>query len=370
MIKSIQLKNFQSHRDTTLWFSPGVNVIVGDPQNGKTAILRALNLLRTNRPSGFRYHSHFAKSLETEIEVGVQEGLILFSKSEAKGASYSISANCGASPGRLHSVPHQTFTKAGTGVPDKVLEVLNLQDLNIQDQLAPHFLIADSPADVAREINRITNVDLVDQWTSALNRKKHAAQVLIGQTSRRVGELAEKAKALEGIEDMGPVLIEAEGAQKAAEQKKWEWNSVRLLARELEEVEIALEVLEKALTAGSFLEKAEARLTEAGEKKHLATSLSELAEAEEQLALLSRSADSAYDLLDEIADKQEKSKGLKEQVAKLETFANAEDSIGWVEEEIEDVKNEYAALVSESGQCPFCLTELTDESMQHVLEHL
>ena len=39
MIKSIQLKNFQSHRDTTLRLSPGVNVIVGDPQNGKTAIL-------------------------------------------------------------------------------------------------------------------------------------------------------------------------------------------------------------------------------------------------------------------------------------------------------------------------------------------
>lgn len=360
MIKSIQLKNFQSHRNTTLWFSPGVNVIVGDPQNGKTAILRALNLLRTNRPSGFRYHSHFAEEPNTTIRIETPEGSVSFVKSES-GASYSVDRA---------GMPEVGFPKTGTAVPDLASEVLNLQDLNIQDQLAPHFLIADSPADVAREINRITNVDLVDQWTSALNRKKHAAQVLIGQTSRRVGELAEKAEALEGIEDMGPVLIEAETAQKAAEQKKWEWNSVRLLARELEEVEISLEVLEKALTAGSFLEKAEARLTEAGEKKCLATSLSELAEAEEQLAILSESADSASDLLDEIAEKQERSRGLKEQVAMLETFANAEDSIGWVEEEIEDVKREYAALVSESGQCPFCLTELTDESMQHVLEHL
>lgn len=361
MIKSIQLKNFQSHRDTVLRLSPGVNVIVGDPQNGKTAILRALNLLRTNRPSGFRYHSHFAKEPATTIRIETPEGSVSFVKSEAQGSGYSFLSNEGEV---------SNFPKAGTGVPDRVLEVLNLQDLNIQDQLAPHFLIADSPADVAREINRITNVDLVDQWTSALNRKKHAAQVLIGQTSRRVGELAEKAKALEGIEDIGPVLIEAESAQKAAEQKKWEWNSVRLLANELEVIEISLEVLEKALTAGSFLEKAEARLTEAGEKKRLATSLSELAEAEEQLALLSESVDSAYDLLDEIADKQERSKGLKEQVAKLEAFANTDEAIGWIDEEIEDVKNEYAALVSESGQCPFCLTELTDESMQHVLEHL
>ncbi len=360
MLKSIQLKNFQSHRCTTLKFSPGVNVIVGDPQNGKTAILRALNLLRTNRPSGFRYHSHFAKEPSTAIRVETAEGSIVFSKSES-GASYSV---------EREGMPDAGFPKAGTGVPDLASEVLNLQDLNIQDQLAPHFLIADSPADVAREINRITNVDLVDQWTSALNRKKHAAQVLIGQTSRRVGELAEKAKALEGIEGIGPILIEAESAQKAAEQKKWEWNSVRLLANELEGVELSLEVLEKALTAGSFLEKAEARLTEAGEKKRLATSLSELAEAEEQLALLSKSVDSASDVLDEVADKQEKSKKLKEQVAKLETFANAEDSIEWVEEEIEDVKREYADLVSKSGQCPFCLTELTDESMQHVLEHL
>ena len=89
MLKSLRVKNFQSHRDSLIKFSPGVNVLVGDPQNGKTAILRALNLVRTNRPSGFRFHSHFAKDGNTEIIIETDSGEVNFLKNET-GSVYSV----------------------------------------------------------------------------------------------------------------------------------------------------------------------------------------------------------------------------------------------------------------------------------------
>ena len=52
MIKSIQIKNIQSHKDTSLEFSPGINAIVGSSNNGKSAVLRALYWARYNRPLG------------------------------------------------------------------------------------------------------------------------------------------------------------------------------------------------------------------------------------------------------------------------------------------------------------------------------
>ena len=37
----LQIKNYQIVRDATLEFIPGLNVIVGETNNGKSAILRA-----------------------------------------------------------------------------------------------------------------------------------------------------------------------------------------------------------------------------------------------------------------------------------------------------------------------------------------
>ena len=42
MIRSINIKNIQSHKDTTLEFSPGINAIVGSSNKRKKAVLRAL----------------------------------------------------------------------------------------------------------------------------------------------------------------------------------------------------------------------------------------------------------------------------------------------------------------------------------------
>jgi len=52
MIKYLQIQNFQSHKDSLLEFDPGVNVIVGSSDSGKTAVIRALRWLVWNRPSG------------------------------------------------------------------------------------------------------------------------------------------------------------------------------------------------------------------------------------------------------------------------------------------------------------------------------
>jgi len=43
MINSLTIQNFQSHKNTTLEFDNGINIIIGQSDSGKTAIIRALN---------------------------------------------------------------------------------------------------------------------------------------------------------------------------------------------------------------------------------------------------------------------------------------------------------------------------------------
>ena len=60
MIQSLKIQNFQSHKNSELVFSEGINIITGSSNNGKTAILRALGWVITNRPQGLAFKSYFA----------------------------------------------------------------------------------------------------------------------------------------------------------------------------------------------------------------------------------------------------------------------------------------------------------------------
>jgi exonuclease SbcC len=47
-IQKLKIKNFQSHHDTEIEFGPGINVITGTSDAGKTSILRAIMFVLYN----------------------------------------------------------------------------------------------------------------------------------------------------------------------------------------------------------------------------------------------------------------------------------------------------------------------------------
>ena len=52
MIKQINIKNFQSHKDSTLEFSEDVTAIVGLNNHGKSVVFRALQKCIRDIPNG------------------------------------------------------------------------------------------------------------------------------------------------------------------------------------------------------------------------------------------------------------------------------------------------------------------------------
>jgi len=49
-IKKAHIENFQDHKDTTVTFTPGINIITGSSDVGKSALLRGLNFALHNQP--------------------------------------------------------------------------------------------------------------------------------------------------------------------------------------------------------------------------------------------------------------------------------------------------------------------------------
>lgn len=147
MIKQIQIDNFQSHKDTHFAFDPGVNVIVGTSDSGKSAVIRALKwLIRNKAPANFRS----GWGGDTQIVLlsdNIITRIITRTKTN-KDNEYS-----------LDDAIYKSFNK---DVPEEIAQALNFSDINTQFQMDPSFLLSESAGEVARTLNRIVNLDAID----------------------------------------------------------------------------------------------------------------------------------------------------------------------------------------------------------------
>jgi DNA repair protein SbcC/Rad50 len=149
MIQELHIKNFQSHKDSKLEFSPGVNVIIGDSDSGKSAIIRALQWVTFNKPSGDAFRSTWGG--DTMVTVRTADGSVTRRKGDHEN-SYKLELE-------MPSV----FTGFGQDIPEPIKKFLNLDEVNLQKQLDAPFLLSDTPGQIAAYFNRIAGIDIIDK---------------------------------------------------------------------------------------------------------------------------------------------------------------------------------------------------------------
>ncbi len=147
MILKTLIKNFQSHKHTLLEFHKGMNVIVGDSDSGKSAIIRALNFAIKNKPSGDIFRSIWGGN--TSVRIETKENTIIRTKTKSEN-KYELN--------KLD--PFKAFK---TDVPEEIEKALQMDDINIHQQHDPFFLISDTPGKVATHFNKIAKLDKIDK---------------------------------------------------------------------------------------------------------------------------------------------------------------------------------------------------------------
>ena len=161
MIDTILLENFQAHEKTLLELDKGVNVIVGESDAGKSAILRAIYWTLFGRPSG-----------DSIIKQGAKEPCRVKIKT-SDGHEVVRVKGCGKNQYEVDGETYKAFNKS---VPEDVTNVLNMDRLNFSLQLDPPFLFSMSGGEVAQYMNKLVDLEVVTSSLSRVNQMVRKAE--------------------------------------------------------------------------------------------------------------------------------------------------------------------------------------------------
>lgn len=203
MLNSLTLNNFQSHSSTRLDFSPGINSIIGASDSGKSAILRSLYWLISNRPSGDAFVSHWARdkkgnqnqSCAVVLDV---DGAVITRERRTDFNGYHLSGE------------KTPFEAVRTDVPEKVAKALNITEINIQKQLDSPFLLSSTSGEVAKFLNQLVNLDTIDTAFTVAASKKKAAKQKLEAANDRAAQIDSELTRLDWVPGVGELIKQAD----------------------------------------------------------------------------------------------------------------------------------------------------------------
>jgi chromosome segregation ATPase len=202
MINSLSIENFQSHEKTSIDFSNGLNIIIGQTNSGKSAILKALHWLVFNRPSGNEFIQNEKEF--SHVICSFDKNVIERFKSENEN---------------YYKINGSMFKSFGRDIPEEIEEAMKMDDINFQSQLSPIFLLSESSGEVARKLNNIAELELIDISISNLNSQRREIKERIKFNKEKKEELEKQIETYKWVEN-------ADKEQKAIEKRRKKYEKL------------------------------------------------------------------------------------------------------------------------------------------------
>ncbi|MBD3418444.1 AAA family ATPase [Candidatus Micrarchaeota archaeon] len=194
MLKKIIIHNFQSYKHAEINLCSGINTITGLPESGKTRIFKAIKWVAENRPIGDTIRRN--KSKETYVSLLFSDDNEITRYKSNKENSYILNG--------------MEFKAVGIYVPEEVEQVINMNYINFQSQFEPHFLLSNSPAEIASFFNRLANVEKIDDSIIYVNSKIKDINSNLKFEEERNENLNEKIKTFDSLLDFEDHIEEIE----------------------------------------------------------------------------------------------------------------------------------------------------------------
>lgn len=191
-IQEVTIEGYQSHTNSTFCLSPGLTVITGPSDAGKTAIIRALRWFAFNEPTGEAF-LHTIRNPDGSIKEAVDQ------------AKVSVTFEDGTTITKTRRKGKTTYTHSGyptawekAEIPPEIKETLGLVKqaygdfetcLNFAFQLDAPFMLSETASVGAKVLGKLAGTEIVDRAISDVNKKTHQVRTDISYAEKQIGEI-------------------------------------------------------------------------------------------------------------------------------------------------------------------------------------
>lgn len=210
MLEAISIQNFQVHKKKKYKLQR-ITTFTGPSDSGKSSIIRALGWLAFNRPRGTDF---------------IREGVCSVA---AKVDGTTVARRRGKSVNE-YRLGKESFKAIGSDVPEQIASILKMDpEINLQQQHDVPFWVGLSSAEVARRLNKVADLEVIDSTLAALaaktrdqaNKEKVLVDLLV--------EVDEQLQKLDGVDDLDALLKKAEDKEAEAADQKLDEQALQAL---------------------------------------------------------------------------------------------------------------------------------------------
>ena len=221
LLERLRIQGFQSHVDTDLEFDAKSNVVKGDNASGKSAIRRAMLWVLTNKPSGTAFINWgFTDSQPCTVSIWYDGHCVTRRRSrDGKVNEYVVDG--------------EVLTAFGVGLPPVVASIFKLDDTNIELQHSALFMLSESAPDMARRLNKLTNLESIDTAYGSLRKRKLDTGRKLKDAQERHVVLEKELEKYVFLDDAELVVELLENALAEVVEYQGTWQGAGALASDL-----------------------------------------------------------------------------------------------------------------------------------------
>lgn len=379
MITRIKITDFQSHKATEIFPSPGVNIIVGRNNVGKSALLRALRLLFYNKPEGGDFVRWGAK--DAIIEVVYDDHVI----KRVKGSH------------NIYEVDDTTFSSFGKQIPVEVSNILgfhsiivdrNTYELNFDNPHEAPFFISETDASKGKLFAKLgervlSDLVLLDSCIHSSNADLRAlnAEKTVLETQKQ--KLEESLESFVKIDELLAEITQVRSLLTSIAEITLRQEAMESILREYRAVENSISYLDQ-LTAidQRELETLLVSITDIGINIHTLKGffgeLEDLARSSNIITSLVEFTKDPCAELEElmnqtiaITERLQFLRNLYEQLVVLDNAAkSAERRATATAASLKFAVEDYKQLLLSVERCPFCNRPIEQHDLEIILEEL
>lgn len=185
MIKQITIQNFQVHSKLRIDPETGITSIIGSSDTGKSSIVRALAWVAFNHPPGLACIRDGSEGCSVSIQV---DGHVVKKRRSKRINHYEVDGK------KLEAI------RKGE-VPEEVTKLLGLDRLNFQFQHDSPLWLSSSAGQVAKDLNEIVSLDLIDRVLTRINKQARTAATELNISENRLEKAVQDLNELEWIKE-------------------------------------------------------------------------------------------------------------------------------------------------------------------------